>query len=664
MYQLQTPIQVALSAEANNYTTVTNKSLVCCRTFNKNSGRWSSQGIIGSELQKQQDADGIFYHVCHVYHATSLSLVLIENPTATLPLYLSIPHTLLLTQNAQDLPCAFLVLFFHFLVCLIVWFQIMKKEILLWKTREINKMRVERQSAQKGQSLKHMQVSSIAGQSDHNFPIPALLHSSIIAGQHQDKEAIFVLWLHKSLCRWHYLYTSYWREDDPINTLHRAMSFVSLMIAAFAVNCPLLSAINLSTSHWYIASLQTALVLCPLAQILPAIFRAISSENQMLDQKKSAKPQLMTRPAIPSSSLAFGKTRVKHLKAVLGREVINSIKDNSNSFQDQIIGVDNSVFTGKSDTARSVNISSEQGVKISNVKSRTLKFFLKNRVHNSTIQHLTEKSEPWPATASTSKISYVSEVHAALKKRSELSPTIERVSPSPFRSKEVSIVAHTVGINFGTQGILSTDSLRQEAALQSVKELARCSVNFESHSEAIFQANEFQPPYPPPRRSETPPKPPPGLPPVKLSLVGERSLWRGLRLQELEQEVPFFESWLRKIVFNFISIVGDKDWSTENRHRVPCLLPKIFFHLAYVIWIFWYISCCVLIYTYSIHYDSEMGTLWTISSILALCIELLVLQTVLSLGHAWWTCSDGKSALIHALHCWSSERVDLLPSFG
>jgi len=524
-------------------------------------------------------------------------------------------------------------------------------------------MRVERQSVQTGQSLKHLQVSSVAGQSDQNFPIPALLHSRIIAGQHQDQEAIFVLWLHKSLCQWHYLYTCYWREDDQINSLHRAMSFISLMIAAFAVNCPLLSAINLSTSHWYVVSLQTALVLCPLAQILPAVFRAISSENQKLELKKSAKPQLMSRPAIPSSSAAFGKTRVKHLKAVLGQEVINAIKDNSKSSQDQINGVDNPGFTARSDTARSMNISSEQAVKISNVKSRTLKFFLKNRVHNSTIQSHSEKSEPWTATAS--KISKMSQVHDSLEKRSELvGPTIERVSPSPLRGQEESIVAHTVGLNFGTQGILSTDSLRQEAALHSVKDLARCSVNFESHSEATFQANEFQPPYPPPRRAETPPKPPPGLPPVKLSLVGERMLWRGLRLQELEQEVPFFESWLRKIVFNFITIVGDKDWSTENRHRVPCLLPNNFLHLAYVIWIFWYISCCVFIYTYSVHYDNEMGSLWTISSILALCIELLIFQTVLSLGHAWWTCSDGKSALIHALHCWSSERVDLLPSFG
>ena len=315
MHELQTPIQVSLKAEVDNYSTMTsNKTLVCRKTFKKDSGRWSSQGIIGSELQTKKNAHGISYHVCHLYYPTSLSLVLIENPTAALPMYTSIPQTLSLMQNARYIPYAFLILFIHILVCLTAWFQIIWKEILAWKTREINRMRVER-TVQAGRSLKHLQASSVAGQleSDLNFPIPALLHSRIIAGQHGDQEAIFILWLNKRLCRWHYLYTCYWREDGQTNPLHRAMNFISLIISAFAVNCQFLSAINLNTSHWYISSFQTALVLCPLAQILPAIFRAISSENQILEQKKAANSQLISKGAIHSSSAAFGKTRVKHL---------------------------------------------------------------------------------------------------------------------------------------------------------------------------------------------------------------------------------------------------------------------------------------------------------------------------------------------------------------
>ena len=693
--ELEIPFEIAILQENHlpgyeNFV-INNTTLVCCKLFDGQTGRWISQGVINSGKVKYVEERVGSWHVCLAYLTASFSLVLIENPTASLPIYQSWPSlSELINYNANSL-YPFFIIFVHLIICTVVFMQFSSKAALEWRDREINAMLIEGQPQFEagGKNVDHSSKGVI-----HNFisfPIPILLHSKVIAGHFYDEARVFGLHLHKCLCCWHYLYAWFILELDGIQFLQRSSSLISLSIASFTINCYFLSQTDVGPSNWYFAMFKTAVILCPLAQVFPVVFRKVSkgphlSESILRYNKIQPSPAVF-QENIPSNGTSIGRTRIKHLKQVLGDDVIKSIKENASVFvsdpsfelendntracqdsrkrrNEKMLDLDDCFQrTDKGDSSESNenlkvykgDISeSHENLKVYSTNdsdTRSLKFFLKNKIFEATCEK-SDKSE---------------ESNLLISGNQDDRPEKgcnqgTALCAGGLSGTYTPATAEAIG-NF-------VSSPRQEANLKSFHFLTQAEVfgsenlNDPKMAKSKICYPENRPPPPPMQLAEPLPDPPPGKQPASLGVVGERKLWRSLRIHELEQEAPFFESRARKFVLQTVMRMGDDDWGKLNRQEVPFVLPQSFLRLVCSFWVLWLVFCFIVISTIAVHFDNEIGSVWIFSSIISLCFELLVSQTILSTFFAWWASSLGKPSLVHNFHWWASERSDLLPPFG
>ena len=112
--KLESPFEIAILQENHlpgyeNFV-INNTTLVCCKLFDGQTGRWISQGVINSGKVKYVEERVGSWHVCLAYLTASFSLVLIENPTASLPIYQSWPGlSELINYNANSLYPFFII---------------------------------------------------------------------------------------------------------------------------------------------------------------------------------------------------------------------------------------------------------------------------------------------------------------------------------------------------------------------------------------------------------------------------------------------------------------------------------------------------------------------------------------------------------------------------
>lgn len=728
-YSLVTPLEVAIleidQVPGYNYTWTGNFAVICCKQFNEDTGRWSSQGILNSGRIEYFDYTELPWHICLTFEPASLSIIRVENPTAFIPLYQPTLLVLELANFDQNTLCPFFVVFFHILLLIFLSVKYILREAEDWKQREIAALTLERQISNysagglnppAANSLSEVPSRKLRSRPYFDFPVPILLHSKILAGQHQNDNSIFAMSFDKSFGRWHYLYTYFRKEEVDVGFVNRSLSFVSLTLLTFSINCTFLSHIDMTTANWYYSLFKTALVLSPLAQVFPWMFRTILHSQKSNTFKPELRHGLQSARVSPedvtilqSSSSALGKSRLKYLKFMLGEEVITTIKENST------MEIPISLFDYKSSLSNTNQSYDESNLRIQSLqidsvtpkaafeghkiaqgdqetvilvqkhesskkKTGSLQFFLENQKslekHSSSD---TSAVHPNDNAGSASFSAESEDCQNAEGKAKSIPLNFRRSLPGSVSSTNTEFVEHTTtnvviasGRRFGSSGASIQYTSKYEADVENIEQRIDPDINFgsdplilsqESNSVSNIHA-ELIPPPPPPRNSEPPPNPPPGKPPVKLGKAGERKFWRSLRISELEREAPFFESDFRKLLLRNLIRMGDSDWTVASRQRVPSFLPRKYLYYAYIVWILWVITCFVIIATYSVHYDNEIGSMWILSSILSLSIELLFTQTFLSAIYAWWTSSLGKPKLIHILHSWASERADLLPALG
>eukprot|EP00960_Hanusia_phi_P065065 765988-Hanusia_phi.AAC.12 len=250
-------------------------TVVACKVWNSSLQRWSSEGTLNSgELQGN-------HVVCLNFLAGSFSLAEIQNPVRRMKNYFPGIAVYAVKQHTTQNLISFFSIIFCLLLMSFAFIVERVQKMNRWKKNEIDRHSAKYMRIEQGTQLAHK--SSLL---DRTFPIYGLMHSKILASKSCDSRAAYYLVQMKCWKRFHYLFSVVSNRDD-LGIVERFLCFLCVfgtifMCSAMAysglnVDGSYLPSLNLPVRRWYMSVVMIGVIIAPLSQFFPFLFRVFKA---------------------------------------------------------------------------------------------------------------------------------------------------------------------------------------------------------------------------------------------------------------------------------------------------------------------------------------------------------------------------------------------------
>ena len=683
LFALDSPFQLNMTVQSKRRSaTLTNdQNLVVCRSWDGSTGRWSSRGSMVDSIQVEDpfmvpaDRDGLTS--CIIFFVANFSLVMVEKPFETISVQAGdYANPLYLAENSPDsLVCALGLFWLFCCYCFLVVVRF-RGWLKVWHHEQVGSR------SRRNEYLISMSNPSLRGRLNENddapiiqpfyYPIIALAHSQVIAAHAVSKRLVWRIHFWGSFRKWHYLYAMVTGQDE-ISRLARITSLFCLVMLSFAINACTISGATINGKHsliqtedsvpsrWWQEAIKAVLVLFPMAQVLPAIFRMISMRHDDFDRWEVSDVVLAKQQANAKEIFAMDgvekRSDLKTLKRRIGStavfDLLNPIVQEDTNMPQK--AVRQSLALKRPEEFVKIPQEKAAGVfpgsikhyvqTVSDMDGKEKESLPQNDVSLSSLSvSIDSKTQSTGTVSSTGSsrntVNTTTDKMTRIRGRATLTSVEDR--PPSGNTKFHTTLGHSR---------TALDKDVDDDKLPDVIELDETDPN-------------WKPPPPTPRNEDPAPVAPLGVPARFLTKHQEKSLLRKRRMKQLQQESVYFASSMRQSVFKSFAGDGYRHWNRGERPLELLFFPSHFIKIAYAICLFWLAACYLTCFVYTTGFDRPMAWSWAYASMSSLAFECLVSQTLLALTCAWWKHIDGRVAFSKAIIKWCVYRSDLMPAMG
>ena len=677
LFALDTPLQLNLTVERERQSSFgrNNETIVVCRSWDYRIGRWSPRGTLLAGLVEDWETGQMGgVHSCQIFFVSNFSLVVVEKPYESIPRVYTNLSMWVLRENVPDsLVCASGLAFLFMCYCVLVflrfrgWLRVWHKEEA-GKRKRMNEFLISLSNP----LLRGKQTDDRPVIQPFYYPIVGLFNSRVISAHAVAVRLLYRIHLYSSFARWHYLYAMISGHDE-ISRFARITCFFCLVMVSFALNActisgatfngvgSLIQTKDMVPQRWWYEAIKAVLVIFPLAQVLPAVFRLISMRHEDFDRWEISDVQYAKEKIKPK--VVFGmdgiekRSDLKTLRFKIGNtavlDLLNPIVQEDKSAPPKqaeqtikLAETDNNDTAGAGSLKHFVRKLRESDSSLSSSglggSDPTISLSLSMSVGTGTASTGTWStgSVKQDDTKSSSEDTKEIRTNASLGSSKSARQTSEKVSPT------------------------KKGGLRRPARLgKSVDDIT--AAQEDEVPTMILDADGNEKPRPPPTRVENPPPVPPmGVPARNLTYHQERSLLRKRWMKRRDREAVHFASPLRRTIFESICGDGYSLWFRGQRPLELLFFPSYYIYPAYALCFVWLLMCYCTCLIYTTGFDRDMASAWAYASMTTVVFECLVSQTLLAFASGWWKHIDGRVTLYKAIVKWCLFRTDLMPAMG